>query len=178
MSTRGVLDFDIEESEQGTHAGNRCQDHDECRHSRIRHSHFARLPNAGVGLARLEFIINNQIGIHPKALLEFAQLEEPLRSRVSEAIAAYQTPRDFFVRRVAEGVATIAAAFAPHPVIVRMSDFKSNEYASLLGGDRYEPHEENPMIGYRGLPGISLKISPTVSRWNARRFATYATSWA
>ena len=145
----GMLDFDIEESEQGTmpeidvkimmNVGTPDQAFA-----------FSRLPNAGVGLARLEFIINNQIGIHPKALLEFAQLDEPLRSRVSEAIAAYQTPRDFFVRRVAEGVATIAAAFAPHPVIVRMSDFKSNEYASLLGGDRYEPHEENPMIGYRG----------------------------
>ena len=111
---------------------------------------FSRLPNAGVGLARLEFIINNQIGIHPKALLELAELDEPLRSQITEAIAAYPTPRDFFVGRVAEGVATLAAAFAPHPVIVRMSDFKSNEYASLLGGDRYEPHEENPMIGFRG----------------------------
>jgi pyruvate, water dikinase len=111
---------------------------------------FSRLPNAGVGLARLEFIINNQIGIHPKALLELAELDEPLRTQISEATAAYQTPRDFFVGRVAEGVATLAAAFAPHPVIVRMSDFKSNEYASLLGGDRYEPHEENPMIGFRG----------------------------
>jgi pyruvate,water dikinase len=111
---------------------------------------FSRLPNAGVGLARLEFIINNQIGIHPKALLEFARLDEPLRGQIGDIVAAYETPRDFFVRRVAEGVATIAAAFAPHPVIVRMSDFKSNEYASLLGGDRYEPHEENPMIGFRG----------------------------
>ena len=111
---------------------------------------FSRLPNAGVGLARLEFIINNQIGIHPKALLDWALLDEPLRSQIGDIVAAHETPRDFFVRRVAEGVATIAAAFAPHPVIVRMSDFKSNEYASLLGGDRYEPHEENPMIGFRG----------------------------
>jgi pyruvate, water dikinase len=111
---------------------------------------FSRLPNAGVGLARLEFIINNQIGIHPKALLEWDLLDEPLRSQIGSIVAAYESPRDFFVRRVAEGVATIAAAFAPHPVIVRMSDFKSNEYASLLGGDRYEPHEENPMIGFRG----------------------------
>ena len=145
----GVLDFDIEESEQGTmpEIGVKIMMNVGTPDQAFA---FSRLPNAGVGLARLEFIINNQIGIHPRALLEFAQLEEPLRSRVSEAIAAYQTPRDFFVRRVAEGVATIAAAFAPHPVIVRMSDFKSNEYASLLGGDRYEPHEENPMIGYRG----------------------------
>src|SRR5215203_1458233 len=111
---------------------------------------FSRLPNAGVGLARLEFIINSQIGIHPKALLELHRLDEPLRRKINDVVAAYQTPRDFFVRRVAEGVATIAAAFAPNPVSVRMSDFKSNEYASLLGGDRYEPHEENPMIGYRG----------------------------
>ena len=111
---------------------------------------FSRLPNAGVGLARLEFIINRQIGIHPKALLELDQLEEPLKGQVAEAVAAYPSPREFFVTRVAEGVATLAAAFAPHPVIVRMSDFKSNEYANLVGGELYEPHEENPMIGYRG----------------------------
>ena len=145
----GLLDFEIEESEQQSmpeidvkimmNVGTPDQAFA-----------FSRLPNAGVGLARLEFIINNQIGIHPKALLEFDRLDEALRNKISEAIAAYQTPRDFFVRRVVEGVATIAAAFAPNPVIVRMSDFKSNEYASLLGGDRYEPHEENPMIGYRG----------------------------
>jgi pyruvate, water dikinase len=111
---------------------------------------FSRLPNAGVGLARLEFIINRQIGIHPKALLDLDQLEEPLRGKVTEAVAAYPSPRDFFVTRVAEGVATLAAAFAPHPVIVRLSDFKSNEYANLVAGELYEPHEENPMIGYRG----------------------------
>jgi pyruvate,water dikinase len=111
---------------------------------------FSRLPNAGIGLARLEFIINRQIGIHPKALLEFDTLPEPLRTQVGEAVAAYPSPRDYFVTRVAEGVSTLAAAFAPRPVIVRMSDFKSNEYANLLGGERYEPHEENPMIGYRG----------------------------
>ncbi len=111
---------------------------------------FSRLPNAGVGLARLEFIINRQIGIHPRALLELDSLDDALRSQVSEAVAAYPSPRDFFVQRVAEGVATIAAAFAPKPVIVRMSDFKSNEYANLLGGAQFEPHEENPMLGYRG----------------------------
>ncbi len=111
---------------------------------------FSRLPNAGVGLARLEFIINRQIGIHPKALLDFDILDTPLREQIAEAIAAYPTPRDFFVQRVAEGVATLAAAFAPKPVIVRMSDFKSNEYANLVAGELYEPHEENPMIGYRG----------------------------
>jgi pyruvate,water dikinase len=111
---------------------------------------FSRLPNAGVGLARLEFIINRQIGIHPRALLEVETLPDGVRERVLEAVAAYPGPREFFVQRVAEGVATIAAAFAPNPVIVRMSDFKSNEYASLLGGELFEPHEENPMIGYRG----------------------------
>ncbi|MAU84952.1 phosphoenolpyruvate synthase [Gordonia sp. NPDC062954] len=111
---------------------------------------FSRLPNNGVGLARLEFVINRQIGIHPKALLDFETLEGPLKEQIGEAIAAYQSPRAYFVDRVAEGVATIAAAFAPHPVIVRMSDFKSNEYAKLVGGELYEPDEENPMIGYRG----------------------------
>ena len=111
---------------------------------------FSRLPHHGVGLARLEFIINRQIGIHPKALLDFDSLTGPLREQIAAAIAAYDSPRAFFVQRVAEGVATIAAAFAPEPVIVRMSDFKSNEYANMVGGDRYEPHEENPMIGYRG----------------------------
>ncbi len=111
---------------------------------------FAMLPNHGVGLARLEFIINRQIGIHPKALLGLDDLEEPLRSQVTETIAAYPGPREFFVQRVAEGVSTLAAAFAPEPVIVRMSDFKSNEYANLVGGELFEPEEENPMIGYRG----------------------------
>jgi len=118
---------------------------------------LSRLPNAGVGLARLEFIINRQIGIHPKALLDLDRLEEPLRSQIAEAVAAYPTPREYFVTRIAEGVATLAAAFAPEPVIVRMSDFKSNEYANLIGGELYEPHEENPMIGYRG---ASRYLSP------------------
>ncbi|CAM3949605.1 MULTISPECIES: phosphoenolpyruvate synthase [Helcobacillus] len=111
---------------------------------------FSRIPNAGVGLARLEFIINRQIGIHPRALLEFDSLPADLKKQVGGLIEAYDTPRDFFVQRVAEGVSTIAAAFAPNPVIVRMSDFKSNEYANLIAGPRYEPHEENPMLGYRG----------------------------
>ena len=118
---------------------------------------FSQLPNAGVGLARLEFIINRQIGIHPKALLDFDTLDSPLHDQIAEATAAYPSPRDFFVQRVAEGVATLAAAFAPHPVIVRMSDFKSNEYANLVAGELYEPHEENPMIGYRG---ASRYLSP------------------
>ncbi len=118
---------------------------------------FSRLPHCGVGLARLEFIINRQIGIHPKALLDLDQLDGPLQEQISATIAAYDSPRDYFVKRVAEGVSTIAAAFAPQPVIVRMSDFKSNEYANLVGGELYEPHEENPMIGYRG---ASRYLSP------------------
>ncbi|NYG06699.1 pyruvate,water dikinase [Phycicoccus badiiscoriae] len=111
---------------------------------------FSRLPHKGIGLARLEFIINRQIGIHPRALLELEDQEPGLRTEIEALIAAYDGPRDFFVKRVAEGVSMLAAAFAPEPVIVRMSDFKSNEYAGMLGGQRYEPHEENPMIGYRG----------------------------
>jgi len=111
---------------------------------------FSRLPNDGVGLARLEFIINRQIGIHPKALLDHEELRGTVREKVDAAVAPYESPRQYFVQRVTEGVATIAAAFAPKPVIVRMSDFKSNEYANLIGGDLYEPHEENPMMGYRG----------------------------
>ncbi|MFS2242505.1 phosphoenolpyruvate synthase [Microbacterium sp. OR16] len=118
---------------------------------------FSRLPHRGVGLARLEFIINRQIGIHPRALLEHDALPDDLRRQVDARIAAYPSPRDYFVQRVAEGVSMLAAAFAPEPVIVRMSDFKSNEYANLIGGERYEPHEENPMIGYRG---ASRYISP------------------
>ncbi|RLK52625.1 phosphoenolpyruvate synthase [Microbacterium telephonicum] len=118
---------------------------------------FSRLPHRGVGLARLEFIINRQIGIHPRALLEFESLPDDVEAEVAARIAAYASPRDYFVRRVAEGVSMIAAAFAPEPVIVRMSDFKSNEYANLIGGELYEPEEENPMIGYRG---ASRYISP------------------
>ena len=141
---------------------------------------FSRLPNAGVGLARLEFIINNQIGVHPKALLDFDRLDEPLRSKINDAVAAYRdAARSSSSRRVAEGVATIAAAFAPHPVIVRMSDFKSNEYASLLGGDRYEPHEENPMIGY---PGAARYLSAGLRRLLRHGVrgicSTCATRWA
>lgn len=115
---------------------------------------FSRLPNKGIGLARLEFIINRQIGIHPKALLDLeaggGNLSPELKAEIEALTAAYDSPREFFVKRVAEGVSMLAAAFAPEPVIVRMSDFKSNEYANLVGGTAYEPDEENPMIGYRG----------------------------
>jgi pyruvate, water dikinase len=111
---------------------------------------FAALPHRGVGLARLEFIINRQIGIHPQALLELDRQTPEVRRMIDPMIAPYGDPLEYFVKRLAEGVATIAAAFAPQPVIVRMSDFKSNEYANLIGGKRYEPHEENPMLGFRG----------------------------
>ncbi|MGL5390211.1 MAG: phosphoenolpyruvate synthase, partial [Shewanella sp.] len=111
---------------------------------------FARLPNEGVGLARLEFIINRMIGIHPKALLEFNQQDAALQKEINEMIAGYESPVEFYVARLVEGIASIASAFYPKKVIVRMSDFKSNEYANLVGGDRYEPHEENPMLGFRG----------------------------
>ena len=111
---------------------------------------FANIPNHGVGLARLEFIINRMIGVHPQALLEYDKLDSDTRAAVDDQMAGYPDPVEFFVEKIAEGVATIAAAFAPEPVIVRMSDFKSNEYKNLIGGDRYEPDEENPMIGFRG----------------------------
>ncbi|MCG7757736.1 MAG: phosphoenolpyruvate synthase, partial [Nitrosomonas sp.] len=111
---------------------------------------FSRMPNQGVGLARLEFIINNMIGIHPKALLEFDALPDDLKQQINSRIAGYGSPVSFYVGKLTEGIATLAAAFYPHPVIVRTSDFKSNEYANLLAGNRYEPQEENPMIGFRG----------------------------
>jgi len=111
---------------------------------------FAMLPNAGVGLARLEMIIASHIAVHPKALLEYERQDAATKAQIDERIAGYASPVDFYVDRLAEGIATITAAFAPQPVIVRLSDFKSNEYANLIGGKRYEPHEENPMIGFRG----------------------------
>lgn len=111
---------------------------------------FAQLPNAGVGLARLEFIINNNIGVHPKAILDYPQIDADLKKAVESVARGHASPRAFYVDKVAEGVATIAAAFWPKPVIVRLSDFKSNEYRKLIGGSRYEPEEENPMLGFRG----------------------------
>ena len=111
---------------------------------------FASIPNHGVGLARLEFIINRMIGVHPQALLDYDSLDDSTRAAVNDQMAGYDDPVSFFVDKLSEGVATIAAAFAPEPVIVRMSDFKSNEYANLIGGDKYEPREENPMLGFRG----------------------------
>lgn len=111
---------------------------------------FAQLPNEGVGLARLEFIINNNIGVHPKAILDYPAVAPDLKKAVESVARGHASPRAFYVDKVAEGVATIAAAFWPKPVIVRMSDFKSNEYRKLIGGSRYEPEEENPMLGFRG----------------------------
>jgi pyruvate,water dikinase len=111
---------------------------------------FAQLPNAGVGLARLEFIINNEIGVHPRACLEYSDLPAALREKLDAKTRGYPDPRSFYRDKLVEGVATIAAAFWPKPVIVRLSDFKSNEYKKLLGGERYEPDEENPMLGLRG----------------------------
>ncbi len=111
---------------------------------------FAAIPNHGVGLARLEFIINRMIGVHPRALLEFPRLRPDLRESIRDHMAGHEDPVEFFVSRLTEGIACIAAAFAPSPVIVRLSDFKSNEYAHLLGGQQYEPDEENPMLGFRG----------------------------
>jgi len=111
---------------------------------------FAAIPNDGIGLARLEFIIARMIGIHPKALLEFDQQPADLQQEIKHRTAAYRDPVSFYVDKLVEGISTLAAAFSPKPVIVRLSDFKSNEYANLLGGDRYEPHEENPMLGFRG----------------------------
>jgi pyruvate,water dikinase len=111
---------------------------------------FAQIPNAGVGLARVEFVINNVIGVHPRAILEFDQISAKLREEISRRARGYASPRAFYVEKLAEGIATIAAAFYPQPVIVRLSDFKSNEYRKLLGGEIYEPEEENPMLGFRG----------------------------
>jgi pyruvate,water dikinase len=111
---------------------------------------FANIPHHGVGLARLEFIINRMIGVHPRALLEFDRLDGELQEQIRAQMAGYSTPVDFYVEKLAEGIGQIAAAFAPEPVIVRLSDFKSNEYANLIGGSRYEPQEENPMLGFRG----------------------------
>src|SRR5512139_2208573 len=120
---------------------------------------FAEIPNHGVGLARLEFIIARMIGVHPLALLDTAGQSPALRDEIDARTAGYAGPVAFYVDKLTEGIATLAAAFWPQPVIVRLSDFKSNEYSNLVGGQRYEPHEENPMIGFRG-----------ASRYIAREF--------
>ena len=119
---------------------------------------FQHLPNAGVGLARLEFLVTRTIGIHPKAILEYPQVPDALKKQIEARSAGYAAPAEFYVQKMAEGIATLAAAFWPKPVIVRLSDFKSNEYASLIGGESYEPKEENPMLGFRG---AARYISPS-----------------
>jgi pyruvate,water dikinase len=121
---------------------------------------FQRLPNAGVGLARLEFIIARMIGIHPQAVLSYPNVPPDLRREIETRASGYADPKTFYVTKLTEGIATLGAAFAPKPVIVRLSDFKSNEYSSLVGGQRYEPHEENPMLGFRG---ASRFIDPSFS---------------
>jgi len=118
---------------------------------------FAQMPNSGVGLARLEFIINNNIGVHPKAILDYPNIDTDLKKAVESVARGHASPRAFYVDKLAEGIATIAAAFWPKTVIVRLSDFKSNEYRKLIGGSRYEPDEENPMLGFRG---ASRYVSP------------------
>ena len=129
---------------------------------------FAQLPNDGVGLARLEFIINNNIGVHPKAILDYPNIDADLKKAVESVARGHASPRAFYVDKVAEGVATIAAAFWPKPVIVRLSDFKSNEYRKLIGGSRYEPEEENPMLGFRGAARYVSADFGEPSRWSAR----------
>ncbi len=124
----------------------------------------SKIPNDGVGLARLEFIINNNIGVHPKAIIDYPDIPEDLKLIVEETIAGYENPKQFYVNKLAEGISTIAAAFNPKPVIVRLSDFKSNEYKKLIGGSQYEPDEENPMLGFRGVSRyISKEFSDAFS---------------
>ena len=118
---------------------------------------LSQMPNSGIGLARLEFIINNNIGVHPKAILDYPNIDADLKKAVESVARGHASPRAFYVDKLAEGIATIAAAFWPKPVIVRLSDFKSNEYRKLIGGSRYEPDEENPMLGFRG---ASRYVSP------------------
>ena len=120
---------------------------------------FQRIPNDCVGLARVEFIIARMIGIHPKAVLDYPDIPADLKQEVENRCAGYPDPVSFYVEKLTEGIATLGAAFFPKPVIVRMSDFKSNEYSSLIGGERYEPTEENPMLGFRGASRYVAKNS-------------------
>jgi pyruvate,water dikinase len=138
---------------------------------------FAQTPNQGVGLARLEFIVNRLIGIHPRAVLEFDRLEPEVRRTVLQQTAGFPDPVSFYVQKLAEGVSQIAAAFAPAPVIVRLSDFKSNEYANLIGGRAFEPREENPMLGFRGAARYLDPYSGLASSSSAARCASCATTW-
>jgi pyruvate, water dikinase len=146
---RGKLDFEVTEREMGTMPDIPVKIMMNVGNPELAFE-FSQLPNAGVGLARLEFIINNVIGIHPKAILDIDRLPASKREEILRRARGYASPRDFFIEKLTEGVSTIAAAFWPQPVIVRLSDFKSNEYRKLLGGELYEPEEENPMLGFRG----------------------------
>jgi pyruvate,water dikinase len=139
---------------------------------------FAQLPNEGVGLARLEFIINNNIGVHPKAILDYPQIDADLKKAVESVARGHASPRAFYVDKVAEGVATIAAAFWPKPVIVRLSDFKSNEYRKLIGGSRYEPEEENPMLGFRGAARYVSADFGEAFAMECEASSACATTWA
>ena len=151
-------------------AGGAAESHDECGQSRTRLRFLAMLPNAGVGLARLEMIIASHIGVHPNALLEYDEQDaDDSSAKIDERMAGICRSGGFYVDRLVEGIATIAAAVFPKPVIVRLSDFKSNEYANLIGGARYEPHEENPMIGFRGAsryvdPAFTARVRARVPR--------------
>ena len=137
-------------------------------------------PQAGVGLARMEFIINEHIGVHPMALLKPETIASAkARNAIARLVRDYSSPADFFIQRLAEGVGTIAAAFYPKPVIVRLSDFKTNEYASLLGGEAFEPKEENPMLGFRGAcPLQPSRLRRRISRWSVQHCAGCARTWA
>ena len=147
----GLLPFEVSSRERGEMPRDPGQDRDERRQPASSPSSSRSCPTPGVGLARLEFIINNEIGVHPRACLEYAgSAGRPEEEAWTQQPAAIADPRTFFREKLVEGVATIAAAFWPKPVIVRLSDFKSNEYSKLLGGERYEPDEENPMLGFRG----------------------------
>jgi pyruvate,water dikinase len=146
---RGKLDFEVTEREVGTMPPIPTKIMMNVGNPELAFE-FSQLPNAGVGLARVEFIINNVIGIHPKAILDIDRLPASKREEILRRARGYASPKEFFVEKLVEGVATIAAAFYPNPVIVRLSDFKSNEYRKLLGGELYEPEEENPMLGFRG----------------------------
>jgi len=139
---------------------------------------FAQLPNNGVGLARLEFIINNNIGVHPKAILEYPNVDPDLKKAVESVARGHASPKAFYVDKLAEGVATIAAAFWPRPVIVRLSDFKSNEYKKLIGGSRYEPDEENPMLGFRGAARYLAPDFAEAFELECRAMKWCATRWA
>jgi pyruvate, water dikinase len=145
----GILETDITEVERGTMPAIKSKITMNIGNPQLAFD-FCQLPNSGVGLARLEFIINNNIGVHPKAILDYPNIDADLKTEVERVTRGHASPRAFYVDKVAEGVATIAAAFWPKPVIVRLSDFKSNEYRKLIGGSRYEPEEENPMLGFRG----------------------------